>query len=182
MALRMLVGLLKGLVLGGLVGYGLTAGGLTAGWLAYLAAAVVGMLVALIAGKPIWAEDARIEVGMKAAAGAILAPLAMWGLRSFLTMGLPFDPSTLPGLESVSASSATLGTFFVTSLAIIGGVLAGFYDADNQPGKGDKAGASSSKQAGGGKQRIAAGSAGLELSAAEDEAAEAEAATRQRRS
>lgn len=182
MALRLLVGMLKGLVLGGLVGYGLTAGGLTAGWLAYVAAAVVGMLVALIAGKPIWAKDARIEVGMKVAAGAVLAPLAMWGVRSFLTMGLPFDPSTLPGLESVSASSATLGTFFVTSLAIIGGVLAGFYDADNQPGSGAKAGAEKTSQGSGGKQRIAAGSSGIDLSAAEDEAAEAEAATRQRRS
>jgi hypothetical protein len=118
---------------------------------------------------------------MKAAAGAILAPLAMWAVRSFLTMGLPFDPSTLPGLEAVSASSATLGTFFVTSLAIVGAVFAGFFDADNQPGGDEDASAGKTKKAGGGKQRIAAGAAGIDLSAAEEEAAEAEAATRKRR-
>ncbi|RLB65278.1 MAG: hypothetical protein DRI90_02435 [Deltaproteobacteria bacterium] len=180
MALRLIVGLLKGLVLGGLVGYGLLAAGLSWGWLAYPAAALVGVLVAMVAGKPIWAEDARIEVGMKSAAGAILAPGMMWLVRHFLTMGLPFDPSALPGLASVSASSVTLGTFFVTSLALVGAVLAGFFDADNQPGGAEQKGASQAK-AGRSKQRIATEGRSADISAAEAEAAEAEAAQRQRR-
>ena len=39
---------------------------------AYAAAVVTGIVVGLVAGKPIWAEDARIEAGTKAIAGAIL--------------------------------------------------------------------------------------------------------------
>jgi hypothetical protein len=181
MALRLIGGLLKGLVVGGLVGYGLLAAGLSWGWLAYGAAALVGVVVALIAGKPIWAKDARIEVGMKAAAGAILAPLLLWPVRNFLTMGLPFDPTALPGLESVSASSVTFGTFFVTSLALVGAVLAAFYDADNQPGGAETKTTGKAKATGGGKQRIAAGAVGADTSAAEAEAAEAEPSQRKRR-
>lgn len=133
MPLRLVLGLLKGLLLGGLVGYALAAAGLAApsAWIAYPAAAVVGVLIATVAGKPIWAKDARIEVGMKAAAGAILAPGLMWLARSFLTLGLPFDASLLPG---VSATGATLGTFAVTSLALVAALLGGFFEADNQPG------------------------------------------------
>ena len=62
---RLITGILKGLVLGGLVGFGLVKLGMAvpAAWLAYVAAAITGVLIGLIAGKPIWAPDARIEAG-----------------------------------------------------------------------------------------------------------------------
>jgi hypothetical protein len=152
MPLRLVLGLLKGIVLGGLVGYALAAAGLAApsAWLAYPIAAAVGMAIATIAGKPIWAKDARIEVGMKAAAAAVVAPGLMWLARTFLTVGLPFEPSLLPG---VSAGAVTLGTFSITSLALVAAVLGGFFEADNQPAPPDE------KQGGGGpKKRIDAAS------------------------
>ena len=65
---RLLLGLLKGILVGGLFGFGIAnIPGLAApGAVAhYLLAAAAGVLVGLVAGKPIWAKDAKIEAGMK---------------------------------------------------------------------------------------------------------------------
>jgi hypothetical protein len=134
MVLRLIFGLVKGLVLGGLLGYGLAAAGFAVpgAIVAYLGVAVVGLLVACIAGKPIWAKGARIEVGMKAVAAALLAPALLYAVRRWITPGLPFDPAVM-GLEGAGAS---LGTFAVTSYAIVAAVLGGFFDADNDPSEG----------------------------------------------
>lgn len=173
-----MMGLVKGLVLGALVGYGLAAAGMGApgALIAYPVAVVVGVLTALVAGKPIWAKDARIEVGTKAVAAAIFAPGLMWLARSFATIPIPFDLGVLPGLESLAGQSLTLGAFAVTSVAMVAAVLAGFFDADNSPndsaeGEGRAKGAS--------KQRIAVdeGADAAEL-LAELEAEEAEAPKR----
>jgi hypothetical protein len=147
---RLILGLVKGLIVGGLVGFGLAAAGMAVpgALIAYPVAAAVGVLMALVSGKPIWAKDARLEVMMKAAAGALLAPGLLWLARRFLTMGLPLDPSALPGLGGVTGD-ATLGTFAITSLAMIAALLGGFYDADHEPqaeAAGDKKGAATGKR------------------------------------
>jgi hypothetical protein len=97
---------------------------------AYLAAALVGALVGLIAGKPIWAAGGRIEAGLKAGFGAILAIGLMWLTRSFLTVSVPFD---LAALGAAPASGGTVGGLAITSLALVAAVLGAFYDADNTP-------------------------------------------------
>ena len=171
------MGLVKGLIVGGLIGYGLAVAGMATpgAFIAYAAAAAAGVVISLIAGKPIWAKDSRIEVGMKAGAGAVLAPGLMWLVRHFLTMRMPFDVSSLPGLDAVSSSPA-VGMFAVTAIALVAGLLGGFYDADNQPAPAEEAkdGAKPSRQ------RVAAGAGGdpAVAEAAELEAAEAEAAAR----
>ena len=72
---RLLFGVVKGILVGGILGLlfvkalGLTAFGAV---LAYLAAVVTGVLTGLVAGKPIWAEGARIEAGLKAFVGALV--------------------------------------------------------------------------------------------------------------
>lgn len=168
------MGLVKGLIIGGLIGYGLAMAGMaTPGALvAYGAAAVVGVVVSMVAGKPIWAKDARIEVGMKAGAGALIGPGLMWLVRRFLTMDIPFDVSSLPGLDSIS-SHPEVGAFAITALAVVAGLLAGFYDADNQPVVEQE----EEVAAAGGKKRVAVDNT-TALAEAEAEAAEAEAATR----
>ena len=177
MLARLIMGLVKGLVLGALVGYGLAAAGMGApgALIAYPVAVVVGVLTALVAGKPIWAKDARIEAGTKAIAAAILAPGLMWLARSYATMGLPFDPSALPGLEGLAGSELTLGTFAVTSVAMVAALLAGFFDADNSPSSDGES--SGDKTKGTSKKRIAVDdeAAAAEL-LAELEAEEAESA------
>ena len=176
---RLLIGLLKGLVLGAVIGYGIAAAGLSWPFVFYLGAALAGTLIALVAGKPIWAQDARIEVGMKALAGAILAPGLMWLVRSFASVGLPFDVSALPGLAGLEGAGLTLGTFSVSALAIVAAALGAFYDADNQPGAKGEAG---QRVATPSKKRVADGEAEAALEAAEaEEAAEADVEREERR-
>ncbi len=50
---RILIGLLKGAVLGGGLGYGAYAAGLNGGW-NWITYGLVGVLVGLFVGKPIW--------------------------------------------------------------------------------------------------------------------------------
>lgn len=128
--LRLLIGLLKGLVVGALLGYGLAASGLLvpSTLVAYGAAAALGAVIACIAGRPIWAKGARIEVGMKALAGVLIAPALLYIARRWLTFELPFDLPALLGLGSVHAP---VGAMSLTSYALVGAVLAGFFDADN---------------------------------------------------
>ena len=98
----------------------------------------------------------------------------MWLARSYAGLALPFDPSALPGLEGLAGAQLTLGTFAVTSLAMVSAVLAGFFDADNSPSSDDEAIGATGKSAG--KKRIAVeddGAAAAEL-LAELEAEEAE--------
>jgi hypothetical protein len=124
---RLLIGIVKGLMVGALLGFGLVKLGaaMPVAVLAYVAAAVTGVLIGLVAGKPIWAKDAKIEAGTKAFIGALLALGLMAAARHWLTMELPVPLGTL------SPEHATLGGFAMTSLAMIAGLLGGFYEADN---------------------------------------------------
>ncbi len=133
---RLLVGIVKGLVLGALIGFGLLKLGLAfpGAIVAYLAAAATGVLIGLIAGKPIWAKDAKIEAGMKAGVGALLGVGLMFAARRWLNVDVPallldVTRTTAP----TEAGASTLGNFGMTSLAAIAAVLGGFYDADNTP-------------------------------------------------
>ncbi len=92
-------------------------------------------------------------------------------------MGLPLDVSSLPGLGSAAGQALTLGTFAVTSLALVAAILGGFYDADHEP----QAEAASGKKAAAGGARVAAAADEPALDDAELEA-EAEAPKEKRRS
>lgn len=165
MILRLLFGLVKGVIVGGLVGFifakiGIVAPG--ALW-AFLGAAISGAAVGLVAGKPIWAPGAKIEAGMKALVGALLGAGLMWAVRKWLgAIPVPFNLGTLAApnasLGELSANG-TIGGLSLTSFAAVAAVLGGFYEADNTPGGSDddaKADASSgAKEAS--KPRIAAG-------------------------
>lgn len=162
MVVRLLLGLCKGLLIGSLVGFGLAQLGFAApaAWLAYLSAALVGALVGLVAGKPIWAADGRIEAGLKAGFGAVLALGLMALARNFLGFGLPFDLGSLAAANrslGESAASGTFGGLAITSLAMVAGLLGAFYDADNTPEPKSEGAAAK----GGDKARIADKSAAL---------------------
>lgn len=157
---RLLLGIVKGLIVGGLVGFGLAKLGLMApgAVIAYLAAAATGILVGLIAGKPIWAKDAKIEAGMKAFVGALLGAGLMFAARRWLTLTLPLPLGPLADAnESLGETlkDGTLGGLAITSLAAIAAVLGGFYEADNTPGARADKGEDASRAAAGPK-RIAA--------------------------
>ena len=174
---RLLIGIVKGLLVGGLVGFGLAKLGFAAPMavIAYFAAAVTGVLIGLVAGKPIWAKDAKIEAGMKAFVGALLGAGLMYAVRRWLTMPLPFVLGPLSGanlsLGEAATSTGTIGGMAITSLAAIAGLLGGFYEADNDPSEGSSTPEASGKRASATNKRIAADEAGDEA----DDEAEAEA-------
>lgn len=129
---RALIGLLKGVLVGGALGAGLVYGlgvPVFAAWLAYVAAVVTGAVTGLVAGKPIWQKDARIEAGLKAVAGAVVAALAMFGVRQWL--GISIDLGEL--------GKGALGDLPLTSLPLVATALALFFEIDNT-GDDSKAG------------------------------------------
>jgi hypothetical protein len=150
MVRRLLVGLVLGVVIGGIVaaavvkGLGVTSFVASGGpALAYIAAIVTGVLAGLVAGKPIWAKGAWIEVGLKAFFGSLLAAGAMFALRKWGAVSV----------NLAALGSGTLGDLPVTSLPIISTVLSVFYEADNtdpppeaEAGKGAASAASSNKR------------------------------------
>ena len=174
---RLLIGIVKGLLVGGLIGFALAKLGFAApgAIIAYLAAAMTGVLVGLIAGKPIWAKDAKIEAGMKAFFGALLGAGLMYAARRWLTMPLPIALGPLAAandsLGEAATSAGTIGGLAITSLAAIAGLLGGFYEADNDPESGEQSASSGGKRAPASNKRIAAEEADAEA----DEELDAEA-------
>ncbi|MFO0614382.1 MAG: hypothetical protein U0414_17475 [Polyangiaceae bacterium] len=169
---RLLLGLLKGIVIGGLLGFGLAKafpGSMVApGMVAQiLLGAASGVLVGLVAGKPIWAKDAKIEAGMKAAVGAVLGAALIFAARKWLTV--PF-PVAITGLTQKidAAQNGTLGGLSLTSFAIVAGILGAFYDADNTPSADkDQAGAAKAESP---KTRVATQSPAIDLDELDEEA------------
>ena len=156
--LRLLWGIVLGMVIGGAVaavlikGLGIvTLGAL----LAYPAAVLTGALAGLLAGKPVWAKDARIEAGLKAFFGALLAAGLMFALRAWAKLDLD--------LTRFGLGQGPIGELAATSLPMIGVLLSLIFEVDNLFGADDAKGA-------GGKKRVeASGSPRLR---ATDEAAE----------
>jgi hypothetical protein len=92
------------------------------------------VIIGLVAGKPIWAKDAKIEAGTKAVVGALLGAGLMFAVRKWLTMPLPLPESVISALGTAKdAQALNFGNFAMTSLAAIAALLGGFYDADNTP-------------------------------------------------
>jgi hypothetical protein len=136
MATRLLLGLFKGLLVGGLVGLALAKLGFGApiAIVAYLSAALTGVLVGLVAGKPIWAKDAKIEAGMKALAGALVGAGLLYAARRWLTMEVPEPLARLSAPAGAEPAATTVGQLSTTSLALVAALLGGFFDADNTQG------------------------------------------------
>jgi hypothetical protein len=164
---RLLVGLVLGLVVGGLVAAGLVQGlhvlqfppDTTGALMAYLTAAVTGVLTGLVAGKPIWAAGARIEAGLKAFFGALLAAGLMFALRQWAGgVHLPVTQFTPAG--------AAIGSLPIAALPVVAGVLGAFFELDNT-GDDEK----DEKKGAGGKKRVASeGSNGKAQARLADEA------------
>ena len=159
---RLLYGLVFGLVVGGLLaaalvkGLGMVAFAGTGGAvLAFVFAAVTGMLVGLVAGKPIWASGGQIEAGLKAFFGALLATGLMFAIRRWLHVDL-----NLGGVGLGPAEATELGNLPVVTLPAIAMLLGAFYEADNTPeADKDKDKSKKDEKAGGkaaGKVRVAA--------------------------
>jgi hypothetical protein len=130
--------------------------------LAYLAALATGACVALVAGKPVWAKGAWIEVGLKAFFGSLLAAGGMFALRRWV--GMTVD------LSHFGAGEGSLALLPATSLPIIATALSVLFELDNTDPPEEKAPAKATAT----PSRVAAGKAakGPRVSAEEDEVEE----------
>jgi hypothetical protein len=128
---RLVVGILIGLVVGGIAAAAIVKGlhmalflvGTGGTLMAYVAALATGAFVALVAGKPVWAKGAWIEVGLKAFFGSLLAAGGMFALRKW---GLAHVD-----LSSFGGGAGDIGYLPATSLPIIATVLSIFFEIDN---------------------------------------------------
>jgi hypothetical protein len=159
MVRRLLVGLVLGVIIGGLVAAAVVKGLHVTSFLesggaalAYIAAIATGVLAGLVAGKPIWAKGAWIEVGLKAFFGSLLAAGAMFALRKWGAMNVSLG----------ALGSGALGDLPITSLPIISTVLSVFYELDNTDppateadAKGQTGASSSNKRVAPQKKRVA---------------------------
>ena len=172
---RLIFGLVFGIVSGAVVaavaikGLGLLTFG--EGWgpsvIAYALAAGTGVLVGLIAGKPIWGSNAKIEAGLKAFFGALIASGLFFVLRKWIPLHVPFDLAQL-GLAPSAATE--IGQLPAVALPLIGALLGGFYEADNTPDAASDAAEGGAKAKAGAKVRVA-GKAAAEAVDDEDESA-----------
>ena len=171
---RLLVGLILGTVIGAVVaavlvqGLGLVSFAGSGGVVfAYLAAAATGVITGLVAGKPIWAADGKIEAGLKAFFGGLLALGGMFVLRQWVHADL--------NLTSMNAGHAEIGWLPAASLPLIAGVLASFFELDNSGEAAKKEDAKKDAKASGKQVRVA------KDAEAEDEEEEEEAAPAKKR-
>jgi hypothetical protein len=133
------IGLIKGLLVGGLVLSALLFGLKVVAvpvWAAYLLSVGVGALTGLIAGKPIWLKEARIEAGLKAVAGMLLGALGMlalhkWG-AALLRPDLLRSLVPAPALPADQAAPALTGVS-LTFLPMVSVALSLFFELDNTP-------------------------------------------------
>ena len=162
------IGLIKGLLVGGLVLSALLFGLKMVAvpvWAAYLLAVGVGALTGLVAGKPIWQKEARIEAGLKAVAGMVLGALGMlalskWGaglLRPDLLQPLAKMPALPPG-----QTAPALAGYSLTLVPVLSTVLGLFFEIDNTPTPEDKGDSKGKTAAPGPRARVSAEIPGAE--------------------
>ena len=127
---------------------------------AYPLAVLVGVLVGLLAGKPIWAKGARVEAGIKAAFGALVAAGLMYALRTWV--GFDLD------LSSAGLGQGAAGMLPDIAFPAIALVLSLLFEVDNMFGKDEDKG-----EGDGDKKRVDTGKKGKTRVASQD-AVEAE--------
>ena len=128
MVRRLVLGLLKGLALGGAVAAALVAGlGVTRveTWLAFVCATMTGLLAGLVTGKPLWAQNAKVEAGLKGFFGALLAAGGLFALRTWFNPGLD--------LTAFNAGEGPLAELPAAYLPLLAGVLGALFEVDNTP-------------------------------------------------
>ena len=123
---RLLIGLTEGLIVGlGLAvactrGLGLSTPG---SLLLLLLGALAGFVVGLVAGRPVWARDAKTEALLKAGVGALFGAGMAFGLGRWLS--LPVN------LSAFSFGAGPAGQLVAVTVPAVACALALFFELDN---------------------------------------------------
>ena len=121
---RLEAALLEGVLPGAAVAFGLSKFGLGGPWAFYAAVALVGVLTGLVAGRPIWAKGAKTEGLLTALAGAFIAVVVLFGLRTWL-------PSFDVDLSTFGAGHGALGSVPWAFWPVVGVALAVVLEIDD---------------------------------------------------
>lgn len=114
--IRLIVGLIKGLVVGGLAAYGAMTVGLVTSFFTMIACIATGAVVGVVAGRAPWRAETLWTPAIKAITGAIigggLGALALWLLPSPNASLLSIGAYPITGaLLTIPAVGALFGAF-----------------------------------------------------------------------
>jgi hypothetical protein len=147
---RCLTGLFLGLCVGGLFAVALVMGlkittfdNFRDDVLGYLAVALSGSVTGLIAGTPIWRPGAKVEGGLKAVFGAMLAAGFLFALRKW-GEGLVVD------LHALGAGGpAAVGRLPAAALPLVSAAMGTLFELDNtaEPSQEERKPANSARRA-----------------------------------
>jgi hypothetical protein len=131
---RILLGALKGGVVGAGIGYLASSGGVASGPLALLVYAVIGALVGVVCGRPFWRHETIFTPLLKALFGVGVG-VGLYFLSRKLLGGLHVPIAAIPGSTDhpVSEVPAMIGT-------AVGALYGMFVELDDAGGKGKDAG------------------------------------------
>jgi hypothetical protein len=124
--LRVLLGILKGVVIGGAIGFAATKMGLGHGASGYLVYAAVGFVVGIVGGKAIWRQETLFTPALKGIFGAGVLAGLYWVANKFLggfPVPLPGDAAAAIGITEAQPKLASTPVLLAPLLAIIYGVF-----------------------------------------------------------
>ena len=127
----LLLGILKGGVIGAGMGYAATQLGITSGFLAIMVYGAIGAVVGLFCGRPLWRQDTIWTSILKAVFGFALGVGAAYAGRKWLG-GVHLPLSFVPG--STEHALPQVPTLFGAAIGIIYGVLVEVDDASGGGG------------------------------------------------
>jgi hypothetical protein len=82
--MRLLLGIVKGLLVGGALGFAAQRIGIAGGSLVFLLYAAIGFASGVVAGKPIWRQETLWTPVVKGLFGAVVLVLLSWAARTFI--------------------------------------------------------------------------------------------------
>lgn len=127
---RVLLGLLKGLIVGGALGYGATRLGVTGGPLAFATYAAVGFVVGLVGGKAIWRQPTLWTPALKGVFGALICVGLYWLGSKFLG-GLKLSFTEALGAADTPVVQVPL--VLAPILAVVYGIFVEVDDGERKP-------------------------------------------------
>lgn len=135
--MRVIIGLLKGLVVGGGIGYGLSYLGLVSPALAYVACALVGALVGVVAGRAPWKAETIWTPVLKLVVGAVIGVgIAAAGLHFAPSSNVPLGMLHVPHLSDVPFNS---GTIWAPIVGVLYGIFVEWDDGVGKKGEPEPA-------------------------------------------
>ena len=127
---RLLIGLVKGAVIGGGIGYGAYSAGLDGGfnWLTY---GVIGVFVGLLVGRPLWSHLAdKHSTAVTSIIKAVVGYAMCVGLYALVAKAWGGFDLTISGLEE---GPRNLYEWPFILGAVIGGLWGAFVEVDDAP-------------------------------------------------